>query len=189
VYLQRGDRGGFRTACAAMRENFRRSASPEAALWTVWTCIQVPDAMEDWTPLTQWAEKTLAAAPNNVSRLNALGALLYRAGRFEEAVRRLLEADAAFQQANRPTLTIAYTWLFLALAQERLGHPAEARQWLAKAVRAIDQSPAETAKDPSARRWNRRLTLGLLRREAEALMDREDKRSHPHETKDTAKKP
>jgi tetratricopeptide (TPR) repeat protein len=189
VYLQRGDRGGFRKACAAMREHFRRSARPDAVHLTVWTCIQVPDALEDWTPLTHWAEKTLTADPNNFDRLTVLGALLYRAGRFEEAARRLREADAAFRQANRPTMTIASTWLFLALAHERLGHPDEARQWLAKAVREIDQSQAEPAKDPSARMWNQRLSLGLFRREAEALIGRGDKRSPHQEAKDTPKKP
>jgi Tfp pilus assembly protein PilF len=137
----------------------------------------------------QWAEKALAADPHNFDRLTALGALLYRAGRFEEAARRLREADAAFQKAHRPASTIAYTWLFLALAQARLGHPDQARQWLAKAVGEIDRSQAEPAKDPSARTWNRRLSLGLFRREAEALLGREDRRSPHPEAKDTPKKP
>ena len=154
---------------------------------TVWTCIQVPDAIEDWTPLTHWAEKTLTADPNSFDRLNALGALLYRAGRFEEAARRLREADAAFRQANRPTMTIASTWLFLALAHERLGHPDEARQWLAKAVREIDQPSPERAKINQV--WNRRLTLGLLRREAEALVGRADNKTDHQGPKDTEKKP
>jgi hypothetical protein len=51
------------------------------------------------------------------------------------------------------------------------------------------ESPAEPAKDPSARTWYRRWTLGFFRREAEVLMGRGDQSSHHQETKDTPKKP
>ncbi len=149
-----------------MRQHFGPSASPEAAKWTVWTCIQIPDGVDDWTKLVQWAEKDLGADPTDF-RLTALGAVLYRAGRFEEAARRLNEAEAAFKKKAQLS-TIAFIWLFRAMAEERLGHAQQARQCLGKAIGEIEKPPAEGATDP--RPWNQRLTLRLLRTEAEALL-------------------
>ena len=170
IRLQRGDRAGYRKDCAGMRQHFGRSVSPEAVHWTVWTCIQISDGVDDWTKLAQWAEKTLAKDPNDFVRLTTLGAVLYRAGRFEEAARRLTDAEAAFKKDKARPSTIAYTWLFRAMAEERLGHAQQAREWLAKAVREIEHPPAERAKDPGVGSWRRWLTFRLLRGEAEALL-------------------
>jgi hypothetical protein len=87
---------------------------------------------------------------------------------FEEAARRLTEAEAAFQKSKAPAWPVAYTWLFLALAHQRLGHTQQAREWLAKAVCDIEQPPSERV--GLYRSWNRQLTFRLLRREAEALL-------------------
>ena len=57
--------------------------------------------------------------------LNTLGAALYRAGRFEESIRRLEESIAGRNGESQPQ-----DWVFLALAHHRLGHGAEARRWL-----------------------------------------------------------
>jgi tetratricopeptide (TPR) repeat protein len=189
VRLQLGDRAEHRKECAAMLEHFRSCRDPEAHYWTVWTCIQVHDGVDSWTPLAQWAEKTLAADPKKFDWLTALGAVLYRAGQFEAAAQRLSEAEAAFRNAKAPVSTIAYAWLFLAMTHERLSHREQAREWLTKAVREIEQPPAERAKDPNAGSWNRKLTLRLLRSEAEALIGRGDNKTHHKETKDTEKKP
>jgi tetratricopeptide (TPR) repeat protein len=170
VRLERGDRAGYRKDCAAMRRQFGATANPDSVNWTVWTCIQHPDAVDDWTKLVQWAEKVLAADPNDFVRLTTLGAVLYRAGRFDDAVRRLTEAEAAFKKAKARFSTIAYTWLFLAMTEERRGHARQARQWQAIAAREIEQPSAERANDPGVGTWNRRLTLRLLRSEAEALL-------------------
>jgi hypothetical protein len=110
-------------------------------------------------------------------------------GRFEAAAQRLTEAEAAFQKAKDPAITIAYTWLLLAMTHERLSHREQAREWLAKAVREIDDPPAERAKDPGRGNWNRQLTLRLLRGEAEALIGGADNQTRHKETKDTEKKP
>jgi tetratricopeptide (TPR) repeat protein len=182
VRLQRGDGHGYRRDCAGMLRHFGTSASPEAAHWTVWTCIQVPDGADDWAKLGHWAEKTLAADPKDFFRLTTLGAVLYRAGRFEEAARRLTAAEAAARRAKPRPSILASTWLLLAMVEARLGHAAQARAWLARAVREIEQPPAESAKNPFADTWNRRLTLRLLRAEAEALL-KINKRAQKQEPK------
>jgi tetratricopeptide (TPR) repeat protein len=170
VRLQCDDRAGFRKDCAGMRQHVGPSTKPDDVNWTVWTCVQLPDGVDDWSKLLEWGEKVLTTDPGNDFRLTTLGAVLYRAGRFDEAVRRLTEAEAAFKKAKARVSTIAYTWLFLAMAEERRGHAEQAREWLARAVREIEQPPAERANDPGVDNWNRRLSLRLLRCEAEALL-------------------
>jgi tetratricopeptide (TPR) repeat protein len=168
VRLQCDDPAGYRKDCADMRRQFGPSAKPDDVNWTVWTCIQLADGVDDWTKLVEWGEKALAADPDNDIRLTTLGAVLYRAGRFDEAVRRLTEAEAAFKKAKVRVSMIAYAWLFRAMAEERLGHAEQAREWLARAVREIEQPPVERA--PGVDTWNRRLAPRLLRSEAEKLL-------------------
>jgi hypothetical protein len=91
------------------------------------------------------------------NNLNTLGAALYRAGRFAEAVRRL---DEGIQE--RKGVSTEADWVFLAMAHHRLGHHDEARRWL---DRFRDRRPNL---DPSAF-WGE-LEIRLLRAEAEAVV-------------------
>src|SRR5262249_15208589 len=107
------------------------------------------------------------ARPSHAA-LNTHGAALYRAGRFDAAVRRLEEAVAAPGNSGA-----AWDWLFLAMAHQRQGHGDEARRCLEKAVRWIDQAEAATTRDRPPRTplgWQQRLELQILRREAEELV-------------------
>jgi hypothetical protein len=68
--------------------------------------------------------------------------------------------------------SLIYNWCFLAMPHRRLAHADEARQWLAKPVQGIEQAEKK-ATDPARGKpmpWNCRLTLPLLRREAEELL-------------------
>ena len=97
-----------------------------------------------------------------------MGAATYRAGRFEEAVKHLSEGIKAQGKGGDPT-----DWLFLAMAHQRLGHTAEERRWLDKAIVWIDSSTRYKPRDDSlgARiNWWMWLSLHVLRREAEALV-------------------
>jgi len=64
----------------------------------------------------------------------------------------------------------AYGAYFLTMAHARLGHTTEAREWFQRAS-ALDPltTPANT-NAPSRVPWNRRLTLELLRQEAESFL-------------------
>ncbi len=66
-----------------------------------------------------------SANPTKPYYLSTLGAALYRAGRFDDAIRRLDEAIRLRGGESLPT-----DWAFLAMAHHRLGHHAEARRWL-----------------------------------------------------------
>jgi eukaryotic-like serine/threonine-protein kinase len=167
--LALADTKRYRETCADMVMRFGHSPDLEAAYWIAWTCALAPDAVTDWQPVVQLAEKAVAADPKNCSELQHLGAVLYRSGRLEEAAKRLTEAEAAFKETKTPRASIIYNWLFQAMTEHRLGHSDEAKKWLHKAVTDIEQSPSEGAKVANAA-WNRRLTLQLLRREAEELL-------------------
>ena len=60
----------------------------------------------------------------------------------------------------------AYTWFFLAMAHKRLGHDDQAHEFLTKAIKRSDEELLPKANAS----WNRRLTLQLLRREAEGVL-------------------
>src|SRR5262249_53585607 len=91
-------------------------------------------------------------------------------GRFADAAKRLAEAEAAFKEAKVPRGTIVYTRLFQAMTEHRLGHVPEVKQNLERAVKEIDWPAPDRAAEVNATPWNRRLTLQLLRREAEDLL-------------------
>jgi tetratricopeptide (TPR) repeat protein len=121
------------------------------------------------------AEKALANSSRDHWHVNQLGAALYRAGRFEEAVKRLSEATELSCHPYRTNML--QTWFFLAMAHHRLGHAAEAHRWLNKGIHGVEEALKLSAEPPGESihpsgtlptpHWNQRLTLQLLRREAE----------------------
>jgi tetratricopeptide (TPR) repeat protein len=95
--------------------------------------------------------------------------LAYRAGRYQEAVplfEQSLKADATPGRA-------VVNWLWLALAQQRLGKTEEARRWLGQAQAWLDQyrdgMPARAEQELGLHLHNW-LEAQVLRREAEALL-------------------
>jgi tetratricopeptide (TPR) repeat protein len=159
------DQAGYRSACAEIVKRFADKGPAPYADFALWACVLAPDGVSDPSVLLGWAERLVAAQPTNALTRNTLGAALYRAGRFEEAARRLNEAQAALAATPETSTSIAYLWYFLAMAHERLGHSQEARQWLEKA-----NQEAEHVQRKNGTVWNRRLTLELLRGEAEATL-------------------
>src|SRR5262249_28720110 len=99
---------------------------------------------------------------------STLGAVLYRAGRVEEAIQQLQNAIKTFEQpgANNLRTSSAYPWFFRALAHQRHGNAEESRRCLAKATELADREMKDEI------RWNRKLTLQLLQIEAKAAIDR-----------------
>jgi tetratricopeptide (TPR) repeat protein len=89
--------------------------------------------------------------------LRLLGAALYRAGRFEEAIRRLDDSDRAPDDAGEPK-----AFAFLALTHFRLGHRDEAGRWLDKLAAYQPKAGAEFFWDD--------VEIRILRREAESLI-------------------
>jgi hypothetical protein len=108
---------------------------------------------------------TSASGSETVSDL-ILGRALYRAWRYEEAVKRLEKHATDQNRAESP-----YYWIFLALAHQRLGHAGEAQTWLGKAESWLDLKFAETSdKEGGSLSWSQRMETRLLLSEARALI-------------------
>ena len=95
--------------------------------------------------------------------------MAYRAGRFQEAVSLFEQSLKADSMPGRAVLN----WLWLALANQRLGEAKEARRWLGKATAWLDQyrdgmpARAEAEVGLHLHNW---LEANVLRREAEAMI-------------------
>jgi serine/threonine protein kinase/tetratricopeptide (TPR) repeat protein len=163
--LAAGDRDGYRGTCAVMLRQFGGTDRPDVAYQVAWTCVLDADAVPDRDRPVELARAAFGGPPAAARCSLGLGAALHRAGRFGEAIRCCNEADVAARQAvPRTTELSAYTGFFLAMAHHRSGHAAEAREWLSRARTQTERDVHEGLP------WNRRLTLRLLRREAEALI-------------------
>jgi tetratricopeptide (TPR) repeat protein len=160
VLLESGDRAGWRAVCAALLDRFGGTIDPRTAGEVTRTCALGPGAAADPATPVRLAEVFAGLDGDGTEKgdaLSALGAALYRAGRFDDAIRRLEEAIRVRSGEGAPQ-----DWAFLAMVHHRLGHRDEARRWL---ERLRDHRPTG---DPE-RFWDE-LEIRLLRGEAEAVI-------------------
>jgi WD40 repeat protein len=162
--LLAGDLPGYRAACTEMLERFKPIDDSTAAVRVAYACSLAREAVSDLTGLIQVSERSTRWVAGNA---RAVGAVLFRAGRLEEALQRFKQAHQVFQPR-------AWDWLFLVMIHSRLGHPSEARRLLQQAdqwITEADKAPLGTENEGP--RWSNlteRPTTLLLRREAEAVI-------------------
>jgi lipopolysaccharide biosynthesis regulator YciM len=103
------------------------------------------------------ARKALELEPYNTFYKNTLGVVLYRLGRFEDAVRCL--------EANVPQNGefAAFDLYFLAMASARLNQHAKARDFLNRANAAVKSAPFLSAQELAE--------LVAFRAEAESILN------------------
>jgi tetratricopeptide (TPR) repeat protein len=114
------------------------------------------------------AGSAVRADPKNYAYLRSLGAALYRAGKYAEAVRQL-ESAHALRPESSPSAS-----LLLALANQAGGRTKEAKDWLEKArawrtqalQRGEDGGPSAFERLP----WGERLAVDELERQAERAL-------------------
>ena len=160
----RGDEAAYREACRQILRTFDVTTAPPATVNDLaWSCALGPGAVDDYDLLIHLAASATASRPT-ANRLNTLGALLYRAGRFEEAIRQLERSVEVHGAGGTP-----FDALFLAMAHHRLGHLEEARRWQS---RGTNPAPAATPRPDAGGgpRWIPQLELEVLRREAAATL-------------------
>lgn len=160
--LEAGDRPGYRETCVA----FLTCQGPNPTV--VWNELSAAslfalgaEGLDDYRVAISWFENRLSATPPPRPPYrhllsNALGGLLLRAGRIDEAIARVNEGIAAAKDFEIPG-----DWAYLAMAHARKGSLAEARRWLER-LRAARL-------DSSATFWDIR-ELALLGGEAGALL-------------------
>jgi WD40 repeat protein len=149
--LGAGDKAAYKQACERMSRRFgtKTAAGPVVG----WTCALGDGALPDLKPLLTRAEQAQKDNPKSAAHLVTYAALLYRTGQFAAALPQLEKAQAMRGSTDLPT-----DWLLLAMTQQRLGKPDEAKKWLDKVAAA------------NGKTWQERLEVDLLRKEAEALV-------------------
>jgi Flp pilus assembly protein TadD len=160
VLLESGDRDGWRDVCAALLARFGGTIDPRAAGEVARALAVAPGPAGDPAAPLRLAEVAVGIDEDPGAKADAvttLGAVLYRAGRSDQAISRLEEALRARGDQGDPR-----DWAFLALAHHRLGHRDEARRWL-------DRLRARQPSTDPAQFWDE-LEIRLLRGEAEAVV-------------------
>jgi WD40 repeat protein len=155
LYL--ADEKGYRQACTTLVKRWGAAQDLRIRYYVARICALAPNAVADLKPFLQLAEQLVEQVPNDPNFHTTLGAMLFRAGRTEEAAKRFTEAIAKTPGKKGS----AWDWLFLAMAQQKLGHPEEAKSCLAKGGKFL--KPQEAS-------WSQRLGYQILHREAEALV-------------------
>jgi WD40 repeat protein/ribosomal protein S27E len=154
------DPEGSRQALVMLLNVF--STNEAMANQIAWACARLPATFApDTTRAVALAER--AVSQRNSSpfvAVNTLGAALYRAGRYEEAIQALEYAiQLRDNHGNWEDL------FFLAMAHFRLGRVHEAERALMEGTRIVDQEL-----DPVLREWENRLVASILLHEARALI-------------------
>jgi tetratricopeptide (TPR) repeat protein len=154
-----GDFDGQRQACFNLLDRFGNTTDPTTANNLAWSCALAPGSVSVHEALVRLAELAMQRFPAEQKQyvLNTLGAVLYRAGRFEDAIHRL---DQGIQLRKGESLP--QDWVFLAMAHARLARRDEARRWL---DRFRNYQPNS---DPN--QFWQELETRLLRGEAEAVV-------------------
>jgi WD40 repeat protein len=163
--LARGDESAYSEAGRELIEGFEAGELvPRIANNIAWACALGSRAVADYSRAVHLAEIATASRPVS-GRLNTLGAILYRAGRFEEAIQKLTRSVELQGNSGAPHDT-----LFLAMAHHRLGHAEEARRWLRLGMVVDPVSRREPAPRGDTS-WIGRLELTILRREASIMIE------------------
>nr|WP_143547803.1 serine/threonine-protein kinase [Rhodopirellula sp. SM50] len=132
---------------------------PTTQHFIVWSASLAPGLVDDYQAPIALARRGVENDPDNQQYLNGLGAILMRAGYYDEAKQQL---QKALQAGDTDNTSSSYIHYFLAMTEHHLGNIEAAQEHLNKANESAEE---ELANDPA---WNRRLTLKLLRKEAES---------------------
>ena len=154
----------YQELCQKMLINFADLDEALATHFTAWACALAPNAIEDYTSAIQLARHAVEQEPDNQQHLNGLGAILMRSGQYDAAKVELEMALAAGESDNTSSNYIRY---FLAMTEHHLERKQAAEDQLLTANTEATKELEDTEKPPA---WNRKLTLELLRKEAEVLI-------------------
>jgi WD40 repeat protein len=159
------DLAGYRTACAAALNKFAAKHDAMAAARVAYASIYGPNAEADMPTLIRLAVESRPVTPGE----RIVGAALYRAGRFDEALEAFHKSELHFHPR-------AWDWLFRAMIESRLGHAEKAREMLENARRWITAANGKPP-GPGNDQWitpltepTERLLISRLRGEAESLI-------------------
>ncbi len=159
--IKLNDLEGYKASCQLILNATTTTSKAIELQLASWTCALAPGAVKDYTEVLAFSRAAISANPVNPQFINGLGAVLMRAGGYSEAKLELERALTAVDSENTSRSDGLY---FLAMTEHHLGNVDAARVQLTTANELADR---ELAGDPS---WKRRLTIELLRKEAQNLI-------------------
>jgi serine/threonine protein kinase/WD40 repeat protein/tetratricopeptide (TPR) repeat protein len=173
VLLLKEDHVAYRGVCRAVLKRFGDSQDPVDQYLLARILALAP---HDVAKPTEAVERARAATARGqgASFRHTLALAHYRAGQFADA---LEQAEKSLDDDKSWGAQVV-NWLLLAMIHEKLEHHQAAQQWLTKAKKWLDQTrakatPPETFRLPVPS-WCDALEIELLRREAQALLKRDD---------------
>jgi tetratricopeptide (TPR) repeat protein len=149
--LRSGDLPTYRQTCLDALDLIPANADAAKANTLSWISLMHPSAPGDPLRLVELAESAVKKQPKSSVYRNTLGAALYRAGLYNDAI---VQLHAAIDAQDRK-LGTSFDWVFLAMAYAKTGDRTKAQYWLDKVVAA-----------PDANDWQTQLEVRLLRAEA-----------------------
>jgi tetratricopeptide (TPR) repeat protein len=168
IRMAMGDETGYRIDCESLLKDFAETADPQAADVIASIVVLAPAAIENYE-LPRRLVGRAAELSREVSLKVTAGAIDCRAGRHQEAVKELLEANSNIDANGGDTwISLAYARYLLAISRHYLGQSTEASKCLNQADEA---AKVEMNDAHNLALWDQHLVLELLRREAHELID------------------
>jgi tetratricopeptide (TPR) repeat protein len=169
--LLAGDTKGYQQLCQQVRERVGAARQPLSPYVASRIGMLSPQGGIEPAQLLRWGEQAVADQPKCEWFLHTLGTAHYRAGEFDQAIRRCRESLQVAPNWGGNMLN----WLVLALAHQRLGHADEARQWFNKAIqwrkeRALQGKDNGEFLSPPGHHPSDWLEFNVLLRETQARM-------------------
>jgi tetratricopeptide (TPR) repeat protein len=163
--LQSDERDGYRHACATLVA-VPDIGDVDSRNFLARACSFAPHALDDYSVPLRLAEANAAANPSNAGLRATLGAVLFRAGRYQPAAEQLRQAIDAFASAGPDSSEALFPKLTLAMVMWRQNQPDQARRMLSDSRSAVDD-----AIDSPFTAWSRKAALQSLHQEAQALIE------------------
>jgi Flp pilus assembly protein TadD len=173
LLCQLEDGPGYQKLCSRMHERFGTSRAIDDVVFLAHACVLAPGALGDPAQVVNRAKQRLAlTAPpslHSAFSVHVLGLAYYRAGQYREAVDHLSK-DLGRDDSE---LVQAVNWLVLALAEAKRDRAAEARQWLNRANKWLEEKTRTVppgAVVPATWLWRDWVVVQLLHREAQRVL-------------------
>jgi tetratricopeptide (TPR) repeat protein len=161
---------------------------PSNANIAAWICSLVPGTTGKPEDLVDLMRRATNDQPKEYAYQSTLGSILYRAGHYEEAIKTLKSAMSMrpVPSENAPNSVpdqnnsqhdrdgSAFDWIFLAMANERLGQSTEAKKWSKQVADQLDRLKQDPLfDDPNwSWDWEQILQLKTLYAEARSLIEK-----------------
>jgi len=164
--LGKGNLPAYRRDCVRMFERLGYTSEPSNWDSLTWVCCLAANKAAAPARLVELMDKAVAAQPKNWAYLNTRGAALYRAGRYADALSQLNKAVAVQGRGGA-----FEDWVFLAMAQFRLGSSAPGQDAWKRALALYNEGlkPSDQARPPLS--WYIRVAWQQLRTEAQGLIE------------------